>query len=315
MTDPENRTFDNEEKGNVPEVLVGLASESVVDKKSAATTSGKESLQKSESGIDLSPSISSSSKEGEPLFTPSSSTSPHSGLAKQVNQSLLEKLEPALCYLKDGDDTSKFIGLSQLRSILVENPELRFNQDLIFNCWVAIPPRFLFRLLRATDYRGERTLDRDYIFGLAVAIIHAVPSLLSGSSGDGKEFHDQIPRLLAALKSSPPDTNAQILEVLVMANAFLGPTVLLAANDWSILWELAVQHGIVLQLIELTYAAAQKLIPVTSRSHPKLHETISGLVAAFRDTADKTPLFDCVMKLGSYIPRVSITQVDATGEI
>lgn len=100
-----------------------------------------------------------------------------------------------------------------------------------------------------------------------------------------------------------------------MANAFLGPTVLLAANDWSILWELAVQHGIVLQLIELTYAAAQKLIPVTSRSHPKLHETISGLVAAFRDTADKTPLFDCVMKLGSYIPRVSITQVDATGEI
>lgn len=206
MTDPENRTFDNEEKGNVPEVLVGLASESVVDKKSAATTSGKESLQKSESGIDLSPSISSSSKEGEPLFTPSSSTSPHSGLAKQVNQSLLEKLEPALCYLKDGDDTSKFIGLSQLRSILVENPELRFNQDLIFNCWVAIPPRFLFRLLRATDYRGERTLDRDYIFGLAVAIIHAVPSLLSGSSGDGKEFHDQIPRLLAALKSRYVET-------------------------------------------------------------------------------------------------------------
>ncbi|KAL8895333.1 MAG: hypothetical protein Q9207_008212 [Kuettlingeria erythrocarpa] len=315
MTASADGSPDDKERRNVPHIVVDSASGSVEDDEPAVTSSDGERSQKRKSSIEPSPSSSTTSTEGEPLSTPSRSSSTHSALTTPVDQSLLEKLEPALSYLRDGDDTSKLIGLSQLRSIVVGNPGLRNNQELIANCWVAIPQRFLYRLLRATDYKGDRTLDRDYIIGVAVAIINIFPCLLLGSSDNSPKSLDQIPKLLAALKTSPPDTNAQILEILVMANAFLGPAVLLAAKDWSILWELAVKHGIVLQLIQLTYDAAHKAIPVRSGSLPKLDETISGLATAFRDTADKTPFFDCVLKLVSYIPRVSTTQVEASMNI
>lgn len=106
---------------------------------------------------------------------------------------------------------------------------------------------------------------------------------------------------------SPPDTKSQILEILVMlVSTTEGPSALLKADDWSTLSELAVQHGIVLELIKLTYAAALNGVPDVSVSPPKLHETMSGLANAFLETADKTALFHCFLKLVNHIPQVSI---------
>lgn len=326
MTGPEDGISETVNRREDPGTIVDFADES--DERAATIL---EALL--ESRIDPS---SSPSTEGEPVLTPTGSTSTESTVGAQANQTPHEKLELALSYLRDGNDTSKFIGLSQLRSILFNNRELGEDQDVIVRCSVAIPPRFLYRILGATDYRGERTLDRDYMIGLAVAIIHTFPSLLLGSSENDLKFVDQIPRLLAALKIryvetavptwvfmagsiglnfwfSPPETNAQILEILVMlASTTEGPPALLKADDWLTLSELAVQHGIVLQLIKLTYAAAFTGGRDVSVSPPKLHETMSVLANAFLDTADKTPLFHCFLKLVSHIPKVSITVVDAT---
>lgn len=98
----------------------------------------------------------------------------------------------------------------------------------------------------------------------------------------------------------------------MLASTTEGPPALLKADDWSNLSELAVQHGIVLQLIKQTYATTFNGARDVSVLPPKLHEIMSGLANAFQDTADKTPLFHCFLKLVSHIPRVSITVVDAT---
>lgn len=190
MTGPEDEISETVNRGEDSGIIVDFADES---EEHAATTL----QERPKSCID--PSSSASTDDG-PILTPTRSTSTDSTVGAQANQPPLEKLELALSYLRDGNDTSKFIGLSQLRSILVNNRELGEDQFVIVKCWVAIPPRFLYRILRATDYRGERTADRDYMIGLAVAIIHTFPSLLLASSENGLKFVDQTPRLLAALK-------------------------------------------------------------------------------------------------------------------
>lgn len=200
-----NLDNNEQEKSAVP--IPDLQNQSVKEEEHIAGTID-ERFQPQSSGNDLSsqdhgaarPSPSSPSTEDKPILPPSRSTSAQLSPHTEAKQAPLEKLDLALGYLKDGDDTSKFVGLSQLRSILNNKRELREDPQTIARCWIAIPSRFLDRLLRATDYNGDRILDRDYMIGLAVSVIHTFASLLDVSLTNDQRFAGKIGRLVAALK-------------------------------------------------------------------------------------------------------------------
>lgn len=115
-------------------------------------------------------------------------------------QAPVEKLDRALGYLRETDDSSKFRGLGQLRSILDNKRELREDPQVIFRCWAAIPTSILDRLLRGADYKGEQVVDRDYMIGLAVAIIHTFATLIPEAFRDDEKFAGRADGLLAASK-------------------------------------------------------------------------------------------------------------------
>lgn len=148
-------------------------------------------------GSNVSPS---SSAGGKPTPTPSRSNSIQSSYKAERKQAPVEGLDLALYYLTDGDDTEKLIGLSLLKSALLNQRVLQEDLQVIARCWVSIPARFLDRLLRAADYKGDRVIDRDYMIDLAVAVLHLFANLLPKSFRNNQKFAGRISRLLTALK-------------------------------------------------------------------------------------------------------------------
>ena len=58
-------------------------------------------------------------------------------------------LEQILVLLKAKDDTSRFVGLALLKSVLDNREDLRKDSNIVKSCWSAVPANFLDRLLRA----------------------------------------------------------------------------------------------------------------------------------------------------------------------
>ena len=107
--------------------------------------------------------------------------------------SAAQLLDPAfdlprtLSLLQTKNDTSRFVGLALLKSLLDNQISLRDDGKIITECWTAISASFLDRLLRAGAKATEgKSKDeaRDMV-ELAVAVIHTFALLLPNQS-DGK---------------------------------------------------------------------------------------------------------------------------------
>ena len=252
--------------------------------------------------------------------------SPQSAVNLDTAQDPIERLDQTLGYFQDSDDTSKLVGLGILRSIVYNKRELREDIKVIDRCWAAISTRFLDRLLRASDYKGESVVDRDYLLGLAVATIYNFAFLLPEASRDDEKFAGRINGLLAALKiryvdiskpgcrknvfswehstnqcSSPIETKNQILHILLtLAGTHCGSASLLKADNWPVLPNMAVDHESAFKVIGYTYEVAVSEARYHGLPLPRLDETISNVVAVSSRAADTTMLFRCVMKLAQY---------------
>ena len=96
-------------------------------------------------------------------------------------------LPRTLSLLQTKNDTSRFVGLALLKSLLDNQISLRDDGKIITECWTAISASFLDRLLRARAKATEgKSKDeaRDMV-ELAVAVIHTFAMLLPNQS-DGK---------------------------------------------------------------------------------------------------------------------------------
>jgi len=101
--------------------------------------------------------------------------------------------------LQAKDDTSRFVGLALLKSVLDNSPELRQDAATLVRLWDSISPSFLRRLLRTgAGQQGTRKDGRDML-DLAVAVIHTFSSLLPEVKRREKGLTDKIPLLVAAL--------------------------------------------------------------------------------------------------------------------
>ena len=84
---------------------------------------------------------------------------------------------------------------------------------MIAQCWRAIPVKFLDRLLKAKS-EGKRTKEEaESMVGLAVAVLHAFMTILEAPEKDDR-FVNRVPLLMSALRSTPPETTTQIMQIL-----------------------------------------------------------------------------------------------------
>ena len=79
--------------------------------------------------------------------------------------------------LKAKDDTSRFVGLALLKSVL-ENGQLVEDSTAVRTLWECISPKFLDRLLRAGRNEKFSQSEAKDMVDLAVAVLHTFTTLL-----------------------------------------------------------------------------------------------------------------------------------------
>ena len=130
-----------------------------------------------------------------------------------------KELEAALGLLGKNDDTSRFVGLALLKSVLEQELDQTdvldrgANAEITKRSWEAIPARFLDRLLKARPKEGRTKREASNMVGLAVAVLQAFMGLLESPHTDEK-FLGLVPNLMSILHSSPPDIREHIMEVV-----------------------------------------------------------------------------------------------------
>lgn len=148
----------------------------------------------------------------EPPSAPTSTVSPTPEVSKSSPSTPTAALEQTLSLLSSRDDTSRFVGLALLKSLLDVQEGLRNNPDIAARCWDAVPATFLDRLLRATDRptgegsgkeggkkQRKSVEEANNMVDLAVGVIHSFTLLLSGSVGSNSKLGGRTPALVAVL--------------------------------------------------------------------------------------------------------------------
>ncbi len=104
------------------------------------------------------------------------------------------------------DDTSRFVGLALLKSVLDNTPEVRDNEEAIVALWESIPPKFLDRLIRTGSRRTPSAApdtsprkDSNDMLDLAVSVLHTFAALLPEKARQNSRLLDRIPQLVACL--------------------------------------------------------------------------------------------------------------------
>lgn len=150
---------------------------------------------------------------------------------------LAKDLEKALELLKAKDDTSRFVGLALLKPVLEQElskqdgAEQEGTLALTERCWRAIPVKFLDRLLKAKPEGKKTKEEAGSMVGLAVAVIHAFMTILEAPEKDDR-FVGRVPLLMSALRSTPPETTTQIMQILAtLATTLEGSHAVFSAND------------------------------------------------------------------------------------
>ena len=107
-------------------------------------------------------------------------------------------LGSVLALFEAGDDTSNFVAISLLRSILDDRKELREDRETVVKCWNAIPKKFLSRLLKSKPSKKRTEDEAQSMVGLAVAIMYVFFNLLPREDIEN-QVRDRADELVAAV--------------------------------------------------------------------------------------------------------------------
>ena len=132
------------------------------------------------------------SESKETLSTEDQSTQDQSA---QDGASSVQKIHSLL---RAKDDTSRFVGLALLKSVLDNSEDLRHDEVGVSAFWESIPSRFLDRLLRSGQASSASRKDAKDMLDLAVSVLHTFAALLPNKTRD-EPFVGRIPRLVACL--------------------------------------------------------------------------------------------------------------------
>lgn len=101
--------------------------------------------------------------------------------------------------LKTKNDTSRFVGLALLKSVLDNSADLRNDQSRVVQLWESIPPTFLRRLLRTGSRSSPSQKNAKDMLDLAVSVILTFSTLLPEDLRGNSALVDQIPVLVASI--------------------------------------------------------------------------------------------------------------------
>jgi hypothetical protein len=143
-------------------------------------------------------------------------------------------VDQTLTLLKAKDDTSRFVGLSLLRSLLDSNEQLRTNGENLLKCWDAIPNKFLLRLSKTQETKSKSRDEANDMVDLAVAVVHIFANLLPTQEvGEKKmvEFCEPLLNAIPRLESNSQKNAFQALQCIASTSS--GAVALTAIKDWK----------------------------------------------------------------------------------
>lgn len=108
-------------------------------------------------------------------------------------------LEQIKALLKAKDDTSRFVGLALLKSVLDTQAQLREDEALVSSLWESISPKFLARLLRASKNEKTTNEEAKNMVDIAVGVLHIFAILLPEDSREDRRFVERIGGLVNCL--------------------------------------------------------------------------------------------------------------------
>jgi hypothetical protein len=117
------------------------------------------------------------------------SSNPGAGVTIQRIQELLETK----------DDTSRFVGLALLKSVLDNSPQLRQDEEAVATLWHSVSPKFLDRLLRSGAKQGTLPKDARDMIDIAVGVVHIFSVLLPEDSKKDPNLVGRIPALVSVI--------------------------------------------------------------------------------------------------------------------
>jgi hypothetical protein len=111
------------------------------------------------------------------------------------SSSTFEKIQELL---KSKDDTSRFVGLALLKSIL-DNGQLVQNPEGLRKLWESISPKFIDRLLRARPSDKVKSPEAQNMVDLAVSVLHTFTNLLPKECQKDARVVERTSHLVKAL--------------------------------------------------------------------------------------------------------------------
>lgn len=119
----------------------------------------------------------------------------HPSLDQNQNETVtIHKIQELL---KTKNDTSRFVGLALLKSVLDNSPQLREDEAAITALWQSVSPKFLDRLLRSGSQSSGK--DAKNMIDIAVAVIHTFSTLLPEDTKTNSIIVDRIPALVTVI--------------------------------------------------------------------------------------------------------------------
>ncbi|KAK3301956.1 Neurochondrin-domain-containing protein [Chaetomium strumarium] len=189
------------------------------------------------------------------------------------------------------DDTSRFVGLALLKSVLDNTPELRSNEEVVVGLWESIPPKFLDRLIRtgskhkAQDSSESSRRDSNDMLDLAVSVLHTFAALLPEHARQNAKLLGRIPQLVVCLLYCSNDTMRLALETLVsLVSQPSGAQIFTAVEDPSPLTEIASSQPLALDTLLYAWLNAMTAAADKTDLKSKIDRTIGNLVSSFKGT-------------------------------
>jgi hypothetical protein len=144
---------------------------------------------------------SSSSKMADNSSHETRNTAMGTGAAANTSEpgSTSASLEQLRAFLKAKDDTSRFVGLAILKSVLDTQPGLRDDPDQVISLWEAISPKFLDRLLRSNQNQKVPKDEAQNMVDIAVGVLHTFSILLPEETRNDKRFSGRVESLVDCL--------------------------------------------------------------------------------------------------------------------
>ncbi|KAH6671560.1 Neurochondrin-domain-containing protein [Plectosphaerella plurivora] len=215
--------------------------------------------------------------------TPEAGSKPDTSPGEQ-NTNILDNIRGSL---KQKNDTSRFVGLTMLRSFLDSPSELKEDETVLLSLWESISSRFLDRLIKskAAKEGGQSTID------LGVSVTYKFAVLLPETAKRDTRLVGRIPVLVEAVLHSSEETTLLILQTLLELVTFSeGAQALVSIPDLSPLVEIAPSYPLVLDILERSWLNAMTVVDDKTTLRASIDDTIKRLISSFKGTDGVTLL-------------------------